>query len=116
MGRKDVLGRTGEQLAVDYLNDCGFEIIDRNWRCPTGEIDIVARKAGTTVIVEVKTRTDLRYGHPLDSITPRKLARLRRLAAQWCGEHGPVQHVRIDAIAVLTGRDGVSIEHVRQVA
>jgi putative endonuclease len=116
MARKDVLGRTGEQLAVDHLIDRGFEILDRNWRCPEGEIDIVARQAETTVIVEVKTRAGLGYGHPLDSITPRKLARLRRLAAQWCAAHGPVRHLRIDAIAVLASGDGISIEHVRQVA
>jgi putative endonuclease len=116
MARKDVLGRTGEQLAVDHLIGCGFEIIDRNWRCPTGEIDIVARDAGTTVVVEVKTRAGLGYGHPLDSITPAKLARLRRLAGAWCAEHGPVSGLRIDAIAVIADREGIAIEHVRQVA
>lgn len=115
MARKDVLGRTGEQLAVDHLIDRGYEIVARNWRCPVGEIDIVARDASTTVIVEVKTRAGLGFGHPLDAITPVKLARLRRLAGAWCAEHEPAGRVRIDAVAVIAGRDGIVIEHVRQV-
>jgi len=116
MARKDVLGRTGEQLAVDHLIDQGFEIIERNWRCRDGEIDIVAREGRTTVVVEVKTRGGTGYGHPLEAITPMKLARLRRLAGAWCAAHGPVTALRIDAIAVVAGRAGIEIEHVRQVA
>ncbi|WP_169077494.1 YraN family protein [Microcella alkalica] len=116
MARKDVLGRTGEQLAVDHLIDQGFEIIERNWRCRDGEIDIVAREGRTTVVVEVKTRGGTAYGHPLEAITPVKLARLRRLAGAWCAAHGPVTALRIDAIAVVAGRAGIEIEHVRQVA
>ena len=116
MARKDVLGRTGEQLAVDHLIDQGFEIIERNWRCRDGEIDIVAREGRTTVVVEVKTRGGTGYGHPLEAITPVKLARLRRLAGAWCAAHGPVTALRIDAIAVVAGRAGIEIEHVRQVA
>jgi len=115
MARKDVLGRTGEDLAVDHLIDRGYEIVARNWRCPVGEIDIVARDASTTVIVEVKTRAGLRFGHPLDAITPVKLARLRRLAGAWCAEHEPGGRVRIDAVAVIASRDGIVIEHVQQV-
>ncbi|GAA1684341.1 hypothetical protein GCM10009792_00270 [Microcella alkalica] len=115
MARKDVLGRTGEQLAVDHLIDEGFEIIARNWRCAAGEIDIVALDAGTTVVVEVKTRAGLGFGHPLDAITPVKLARLRRLAGAWCAENSPGGRVRIDAVAVIAGRHGIAIEHVRQV-
>lgn len=115
MARKDVLGRTGEQLAVDHLIDRGYDIVARNWRCAAGEIDIVARDASTTVIVEVKTRAGLGFGHPLDAITPVKLARLRRLAGAWCAENAPGGSVRIDAIAVIAGREGISLEHVRQV-
>ena len=81
-----------------------------------GEIDIVAREGSTTVIVEVKTRGGAGFGHPLEAITPRKLARLRRLAGAWCAAHGPVRALRIDAVAVVAGREGITIEHVRQVA
>lgn len=115
MARKDVVGSTGEQLAVDYLLAEGYEIVERNWRCSVGELDIIAQLGRTTVVVEVKTRTGLGFGHPLDAITPRKLARLRRLAAAWCETHGAVTHLRIDAIGVIVGRSATSVEHVRQV-
>ncbi len=105
MARKDELGRTGEQLAVEHLTAEGYTILDRNWRCAIGEIDIVARHGDTTVVVEVKTRSGLGFGHPLDAVTPRKLARLRRLAA-----HG----LRIDVIGVIAAREGIVIDHVRQ--
>jgi putative endonuclease len=126
MARKDELGRAGEQLAVDHLLAAGYSIVDRNWRCSIGEIDIVARQGGTTVVVEVKTRSGVAFGHPFDAVTPRKLARLRRLAGAWCEAHpglpaaaietgGRASSVRIDVIGVIAGRDGVTIDHVRQV-
>ena len=58
------LGRHGEQLAVDHLEARGMQVLDRNWRCRLGEIDIVARDGGETVFIEVKTRTSHDYGHP----------------------------------------------------
>lgn len=115
MARKDELGRTGEQLAVEHLTAEGYTILDRNWRCPIGEIDIVARQGAATVVVEVKTRSGLGFGHPLDAVTPRKLARLRRLAGAWCSATGTTaQALRIDVIGVIVSRDGVVIDHVRQ--
>ncbi len=118
MAAKDTLGRRGEELAADYLRGTGLEIVERNWRCSLGEIDIVARDANETVFVEVKTRAGLGYGHPLESITAVKLARLRRLAAAWCEAH-PAQSgaIRIDAVAVIVWRDGAlpTIEHVQGV-
>lgn len=125
MVRKDELGRRGEQLAVDHLTAQGYAILDRNWRCAIGEIDIVARDRETTVIVEVKTRSSLRLGHPFDAVTPRKLARLRRLAGAWCAAQAPTRPgpgrgsiaraVRIDVIGVVAGYEGVSIDHLQQV-
>lgn len=115
MTRTQALGRSGEDLAVDHLEAQGYAILDRNWRCSIGEVDIVARDGATTVVVEVKTRSGAGFGHPLEAITPVKLARLRRLAAAWCEAHGPVDRLRVDAISVVADRDGVVIEHVRQV-
>ena len=117
MAAKDTLGRRGEDLAADYLSGLGLEIVERNWRCALGEIDIVAREGGETVFIEVKTRAGLGYGHPLESITVQKLARLRRLAAAWCEAHpGLAGGIRIDAVAVIAPRgEGVTIEHLRRV-
>src|ERR1700757_2287061 len=88
MGAKDVLGQEGEQAAVSYLEDCGFRILDRNWRCADGEIDIVAADRRTFVVCEVKTRSGTRFGTPLDAVGQAKRRRLRRLAAQWLGAAG----------------------------
>ncbi|MDX2025743.1 YraN family protein [Microcella sp.] len=116
MARKDELGRKGEQLAVDHLTALGYVIIDRNWRCAIGEIDIVARHGSTAVVVEVKTRSGTGFGHPLDAVTPRKLARLRRLAGAWCDAHeGTGGALRIDVIGVVVKPAGVTIDHVKQV-
>jgi putative endonuclease len=117
MAAKDALGRRGEDLAAAHLTRAGLRIIDRNWRCGQGEIDIVARDGGETVFVEVKTRSGVGYGHPLESITAAKLARLRRLAAAWCEAHtGPHDRIRVDAIAVIAPSHGpVVIEHLERV-
>ena len=60
MHAKDVLGQSGEQAAAEYLESCGLRILDRNWRCAVGEIDIVAVDRRTLVVVEVKSRTGTR--------------------------------------------------------
>jgi len=115
LSAREALGRLGEQLAVDYLSRCGFEILERNWRCRQGEIDIIAREGRHVVFVEVKARSGSGYGHPLEAITPVKLRRLRQLATLWCDERKPAAAgIRIDAIAVLVGGGPeVRLEHVR---
>jgi putative endonuclease len=117
MAAKDALGRRGEAIAVRHLEASGFAILERNWRCSHGEIDIVARDGVTLVFVEVKTRSSVDYGHPLEAITPVKLARLRRLAGAWCLAHPEVTgSIRIDAVAVIAPRIGaVQVEHLERV-
>lgn len=117
MAAKDTLGRRGEQLAADYLTRTGYAIVERNWRCAQGEIDLVARDGDETVFVEVKTRSSVAYGHPLEAITVQKLSRLRRLAAAWCEVHpGPHHRIRIDAVAVVAPlRGDVQLEHLQRV-
>ncbi|MGO4691867.1 YraN family protein [Glaciibacter sp. 2TAF33] len=117
MARKDDLGRLGEDCAAAYLTDAGYRLLGRNWRCAQGEIDLVAERGGEVVFVEVKTRSGVGFGHPFEAITVQKLARLRRLAAAWCGE-APVRpaKIRIDAIAVIASDGGLSvIEHLEGV-
>jgi putative endonuclease len=114
---KDDLGRRGEQAAVEYLERAGLRILDRNWRCAEGEIDIVAAERQVLVICEVKTRSGTRYGSPLEAITRSKRARLRRLAIRWLVAHGVLfDEVRIDAIGLIRDEAGdYQIEHVRGV-
>ena len=108
------LGAFGEQVAAQHLVAQGLVILDRNWRCDIGEIDLVARDRDVLVVCEVKTRRGLGFGTPADAVTWDKLSRLRRLAAAWLAEH-PVgaAEVRIDVVEVLVPRgDGPQVEHL----
>jgi putative endonuclease len=116
MARKDELGRHGEALAADYLVAQGMQLVERNWRCPIGEIDLVMTEGRVIVFAEVKTRSSTRYGHPFEAITVTKLARLRQLAVSWCDEHQVRAPIRIDAVGVIVPRaGGTTIEHLRNV-
>lgn len=100
------LGAMGEALAVDHLTRAGLRILQRNWRCRYGELDIIAcDDAGTLVFVEVKTRTGDGYGGLAHAVTPRKVQRLRRLAGLWlAGQNRRWAAIRIDVIGVRVGR------------
>ncbi|MBV9379252.1 MAG: YraN family protein [Streptosporangiaceae bacterium] len=117
MRAKDVLGRDGEQAAVDYLEGAGFRVLDRNWRCAEGEIDIVAVERHVLVVCEVKTRSGTRYGLPAEAVSRAKYRRLRRLAACWLNAHGVrFGQVRIDVLGLLQANaGGYTIEHIRGV-
>ena len=106
LGSKQQVGVRGEDLAAVDLTRQGMEILARNWRCREGEIDIVAVETAaerpTLVFCEVKCRTGLGFGHPLEAITYAKLRKLRRLAAEWLSVHEvSAAAVRIDAIGVV---------------
>lgn len=104
MARKDEVGRAGEERAARVLRDRGYEIVDRNWRCEAGELDIVALRADVIAAVEVKTRSGRRYGHPFEAIGEQKLRRLWRLAHLWAREHPALsrgRRVRVDAVALI---------------
>ncbi|MFJ3956894.1 YraN family protein [Arthrobacter sp. NPDC090010] len=115
MRTKDVLGWRGEALAADFLEDQGMRVVEQNWRCAAGELDIVAVDGDTLVVAEVKTRSNMDYGHPFEAVTREKLLRLHRLARQWAGEHAlRLPKRRLDAIAVLAPRGAAPvIEHLK---
>jgi putative endonuclease len=114
MRAKDARGRQGEELAAAYLIGQGLIVLDRNWRCDLGEVDIVAREGDSLVICEVKTRSSRRYGSPLEAVTPAKAARLRRLAACWVRAHQVRPHqIRIDLVGIVLAGGDPEIEHVR---
>ncbi len=118
MQRKDALGRYGEELAARHLMQHGWRLLDRNWRCSAGELDIVAERGGVLAVCEVKTRRSLRFGSPLEAVTPAKLARLRRLAGQWCADHrGHAAVIRIDVVSVMVDGAGFTqVQHIEGVA
>ena len=114
---RQAVGRYGEDVAARFLAAAGLVVIERNWRCELGELDIVAREGEVLVVCEVKTRCGTAFGLPVEAVTPRKAARLRRLTSRWLAEH-PVRpaEVRIDVVAVLRGRTGPArVEHLRGV-
>jgi putative endonuclease len=113
MAATDTLGKNGEERAVLYLQERGYQLIDRNWRCAQGEIDIIVQRGDETVFVEVKTRSTVAFGHPFEAITAAKLARLKRLTATWCAQADrPVRRVRLDAVAVIGAGDDAVVEHL----
>ena len=124
MAEKDDLGRHGERLAADYLTAHGWRILDRNWRCPEGEIDIVALDGRELVVVEVKTRRSRAFGDPLEAITGPKLTRLCVLAGAWRRAHPDLRSTgvrvtgsRIDLLGVLAPKRGdVEFDHLRAAA
>ena len=96
------LGQRGEQLAADKLAGLGYEIVQRNYRCTEGEIDIVTRLAGRWVFVEVRTRRGDQFGSPEESVTPRKRAHLIASARHYLQDHDALNaDWRIDAVAVV---------------
>ena len=96
------LGSLGEDIAVTYLTDAGLRVLDRNWRCREGELDIVARDQDALVFCEVKTRRGISFGYPAEAVTAAKQRRLRTLAQRWLAAHD--QHapeLRFDVVGVL---------------
>jgi putative endonuclease len=115
-GRGD-LGRRGEALACAQLTAAGLRIVARNWRCQTGEIDVVAEGPGLLVFCEVKTRRGSGYGTPAAAVDAAKQAQLRRLAAAYlrATPHRPCR-VRFDVVTVLWPRRGdPRVEHLEGV-
>ena len=113
------LGARGERIAAAFLDDAGLRILDRNWRCPVGEIDIVALDDGELVVVEVKTRRSRAFGDPLEGVTDAKLTRLCVLAGAWRRAHPGARFAssRIDLVGVLVpGRAPVRLDHLRGAA
>ena len=109
------LGAYGEELAARYLSELGWRIIARNWRCEHGEVDIVARDGGDLVVVEVKTRSGVRFGEPVDAVGWAKALRLRRLALAAARELEPERcGLRVDVIGVLRPPTGpAQVRHIR---
>ena len=101
------LGRYGEQLAADHLLALGMQVLDRNWRCREGELDLVARDVdGTLVFVEVKTRSGTGFGEPSEAVGRRKAAKVRQVALLWLAQCRPpgVGELRFDVVSIVRRR------------
>ncbi|MCY3860520.1 MAG: YraN family protein [bacterium] len=106
MAYRQALGRWGEDRVVRWYRRQGFQVLDRNWRCSRGELDVIVQRGSIVAVCEVKTRTSLAFGTPAEAVGWQKQRRIRRLAAQWLAEQersGPVQ-LRFD-VAEVMGRE-----------
>ena len=102
------LGAAGEQAAARFLAEHNYEVIDRNWRCQAGELDLVARAGnGQIVAVEVKTRSSKRFGTGFDAVSPVKYRRLNKLLILWAQAHQMfTAQLRVDVIEVYPSGSG----------
>jgi putative endonuclease len=104
MGHNQVLGATGEDVAAEWYEANGYQVVARNWRVREGEIDLIVRRARTIVFCEVKSRSSLAFGAPAEAVTRAKRERIRHLAAQYL-QTSPVRarEIRFDVAAILDG-------------
>ncbi len=107
-------GGIGEAIAVSYLKDKGYEILQTNFSCKTGEIDIVAMDKDTLVFVEVKMRSNLRFGLPQEAVTKFKLLHMQRTALSYLKLNDLMDKVdiRFDCVAILGTKQDHIIEHI----
>jgi len=120
------LGNAGETLAAQHLTAAGLTIVARNWRCAAGELDIIAQEVAPNyvtgeatacwlVLVEVRTRRGERFGSALQSLTTRKQAKLREVAAHYVQSAAWPGPWRIDFVAIQLDQHGhlLAIDHLR---
>ncbi|MGH3447233.1 MAG: YraN family protein [Nocardioidaceae bacterium] len=112
--QRKALGDYGERVAARHLEQQGMTVVDRNWRCSDGEIDIVAREGRVLVVCEVKTRSSDRYGSAFQAITAEKARRLHHLGHAWASAHQcRCGEIRLDVVAVTAWRHGrPTVEHI----
>lgn len=114
MDERGEIGRRGEALAVDLLRAEGLTIVERNFRCRAGEIDLVAFDGPTLVFVEVRSRRGDRAGTPFESVDARKQARVTRVARHFLATRGLADHdVRFDVVGVRFDHEPPAVEHLR---
>jgi putative endonuclease len=116
MDERKQLGRLGEKKAAHYLACKGYKIIDRNYKCRVGELDIIAMEGKTLVIVEVKTRSSLSYGLPCESITATKKQHILRTLRYYVAIHDLEDlDLRIDVVEVLATAKGIYLHHIKDI-
>ena len=104
------LGGAGEEIACRYLEENGFDVADRNWRTRSGELDIIARRGGMLVFVEVKTRRSKTFGEPEEAVTPAKARKIRQLASEYLATVSHSAEVRFDVISLVLDAEGDLLE------
>jgi len=104
------LGAAGENAVVAWYAAAGYEVLDRNWRCRDGELDLVVARDHVIVFCEVKTRRSDAFGAPVEAVTVSKQRRLRTLALRWLADSGQGGDLRFDVASVRPGRGRLEVE------
>lgn len=116
MYQRHIIGKQGEQEAVDYLKSKGYKIIERNFSCRQGELDIIATDEEYIVFIEIKTRTNIEYGLPSEAVTKRKLDHMLKTIKYYLYiHHLENANVRIDVIEVFLTNGYFSFNHLKQI-
>lgn len=116
MNIKKDLGNSGEQIAVEYLEKIGFKILNRNFYCKQGEIDIVARDGDEVVFIEVKTRTNTNFGNPSEAVDYRKQKHIYKSAKYFLCKYKMLDaHIRFDVVEVLVKDGRFNVNHIKQI-
>lgn len=110
---KQILGREGERIAERYLKKKGYRFVDRNYRCPVGELDLIALDRRVIVFIEVKTRSDESFGTPLESVHRQKQKRMIRAALYFLSRHQlHDREARFDVIGISFSDGEPVVEHI----
>lgn len=112
MAQHNQLGKKGEKLAVDFLLDKGYDIVERNYRFDKAEVDIIAKKNQTLAIIEVKTRSTSDFGDPQDFLKPKQIQRIVKAVDEYVLVNNLDVEIRFDIIAIVKENKGFSIEHL----
>lgn len=112
MASHNELGKKGEQLAVDFLINKGYVIVERNYRFDKAEVDIIAQKAEILAIIEVKTRSSTDFGNPQDFVKPKQIQRLVKAVDEYITVNQLDVEVRFDIIAIVKSQGDFKIDHL----
>ncbi|CAM1351666.1 YraN family protein [Tenacibaculum crassostreae] len=112
MAQHNELGKKGEELAIDYLLNNGYSIVEKNYRFKKAEVDIIAKKGGVLIAVEVKTRSSIYYGNPQEFVNPKKIQLLVLAIDNYVNENDLDVEIRFDIIAVIKEQNSFKIEHI----
>lgn len=114
MAEHNELGKLGEELAVDYLQQNGYNILETNWTFQKAEIDIIAQKDNILAVIEVKTRSSIAFGLPQDFVKPKKIQLLVKAINEYIIANNLEVNVRFDIIAIYKKEKEYSIEHIEE--
>ena len=112
MAEHNELGKLGEELAVDFLEKNGYEILETNWTFQKAEVDIIAKKDAILAVIEVKTRSSLEYGLPQDFVKPKKIQLLVKAINEYVIANDLDVEVRFDIVAIHKENNEFILEHI----